>query len=434
MSHPPSTPCGADGSSPSPAPGTRFPGWKWALGGGLVLVLVQLGFTLTISAWQDSLGLQEAYDRLYQWDSVWYGHIVEKGYRSTIPPVWQDRDQSNVAFLPGYPWLAKGVQHLLGLRVETALLLTAQVCAWGFWTYLLLFFLRWRASLPLIVVAVVTLLSQPAAYYLVAGYAESLFLMTLLGFLYWSDEPGTIAWPLAALHGFLMTATRVVGLPLAFYPLLRLFRHNGTAERRTFGQFMRRAIAPSLVCASAALGTGLFLLYCHVRFGHWNLYMQTQAIGWKVKPDYLGIFNLSYVPMYLPIPPRNGPLINIVSQVSVPLIVASFLTMFFLEYRVARAHAQTAFAERLGFYLCGGIIFYISSSSAMDHYLQSMVRYAFCVQVLLVLACVHLLCRLPPLKRGTCAVLIAALVVVNAIAFGLQIWAVSLFTRGSWVA
>ena len=51
--------------------------------------------------------------------------------------------------------------------------------------------------------------------------------MALFGFMYWSNGEGRAAKCLAALHGFVMSATRIVGIPCAAYPVVRaVFRER----------------------------------------------------------------------------------------------------------------------------------------------------------------------------------------------------------------
>ena len=54
----------------------------------------------------------------------------------------------------------------------------------------------------------------PFSFFFGMVYTESLFLCSLLGFVYWSDEGSGRGLLLAALHGFVMTSTRLVGLPV----------------------------------------------------------------------------------------------------------------------------------------------------------------------------------------------------------------------------
>ena len=110
--------------------------------------------------------------------------------------------------------------------------MTAQVAAWGFWSYFFLFCQRWNLSPLLQFFGALSIAAHPAAFFLVAGYSESLFLMSLLGFIYWSSAEGRLAKFLAALHGFVMSATRIVGIPCAAFPVVREVCKNGWAAAR----------------------------------------------------------------------------------------------------------------------------------------------------------------------------------------------------------
>src|SRR5205085_9681747 len=103
---------------------------------------------------------------------------------------------------------------------ETALLIAAQLAAWGFWTYFFLFCKRWNVSPTLRFFGALSILAHPAAFFLIAGYSESLFLMALLGFIYCNGAENFSAKIWSSLHGLLMSATRVVGVACAAYPVL----------------------------------------------------------------------------------------------------------------------------------------------------------------------------------------------------------------------
>ena len=119
------------------------------------------------------------------------------------------------------------VGSIFHLNAYRALLLTAQLAALGFWFYFFLFCERWRLSPTLRFFGAVAIVAHPAAFYLIAGYSESLFLMSLVGFIYWSTAEGRSAKILAALHGFVMSATRIVGIPCALFPIVRAVFENG---------------------------------------------------------------------------------------------------------------------------------------------------------------------------------------------------------------
>src|SRR5246127_4964960 len=129
-------------------------------------------------------------------------NIVDRGFQTIVPPIdHKVMDVSNVAFFPAYPAIAALFRYGLNIDTGAALLITAQLAAWGFWSYFFLFCRRWNISSALQVCGALLILAHPAAFFLVAGYSESLFLMALLGFLYWSGVESRRARILAALHG-----------------------------------------------------------------------------------------------------------------------------------------------------------------------------------------------------------------------------------------
>src|SRR5947199_160809 len=88
--------------------------------------------------------------------------------------------------------------------VCAGLLITVQAAGWGFWTYFFLFGERWKLPPSWQLLGALAILAHPAAFFLVAAYSESLFLLALIGFLYWSSAQTKKARLLAAMHGVVM--------------------------------------------------------------------------------------------------------------------------------------------------------------------------------------------------------------------------------------
>src|SRR3954467_10333593 len=260
-----------------------------ALFAALLMTLAQIVVAVALLAPEGPLSYR--YSTLMQHDGYWFTNIVNRGYETTVPPInHKVMEVSNVAFFPAYPMIATALRHTLGLETDTALLLTAQAAAFAFWCYFFLLCERWNLSPTLRFFGALSIVAHPAAFFLVAGYSESLFLMALLGFIYWSSSPdGGRSKFWAALHGILMSGTRIVGVPCAAFPVVRSifsqpWRKSGSA-RAWFRQQLP-AIALMLV---ATMGAGLFFIYCQFRWGHWDMYMLTQAAGWGITPDYLAV-------------------------------------------------------------------------------------------------------------------------------------------------
>jgi Gpi18-like mannosyltransferase len=182
----------------------------------LAITLAQTAAALVVSIVAGNGSPESAYRAFCRRDGFMYATILSSGYRSTIPPTASvDFDNSNVAFFPGYPLAARWLRNALGesISFRAAMVLTAQVAAWAFWTYWLLFLRRWGVPSRLAALATTILALHPAAFFLVVAYSEALFLAASLGFLYWVTSSTTMRWPLAAAHGFVMTATRLGGAP-----------------------------------------------------------------------------------------------------------------------------------------------------------------------------------------------------------------------------
>jgi len=395
---------------------------------GLFVTLAQVFVAVALLAPEGSLSFR--YDTLIQHDSYWFANIIDRGYDTTVPPInHKMMEISNVAFFPGYPALAALLHYGLRLSTHGALLVTAQAAAWGFWSYFFLFCNRWNISPLLQFFGALGIVAHPAAFFLVAGYSESLFLMALFGFMYWSGVEGRAAKFLAILHGFVMSATRIVGIPCAAFPVVGAVTQAGWRGLRDVRSWARR-FAPALVATlGAILGAASFFFYCFVRWGRWDIYMLTQQAGWAIEPDYLAIFKgASY--RWL-VPALNNP--TQASQMAMTLGAALLIAVVLCELLPA-VRRRATWKTRIGFYFCGAIIYYLSVSGVACVQMESMLRYEFCLHALIVLAFVHFLHQLRAPSRLRRALGIATVGLFSAAGLAAQGWYIWNFTRGNWVA
>jgi hypothetical protein len=398
------------------------------LGAGLLVTLAQIFVAVCLMA--PSGPLWYRYSTLVQHDGYWFANIVARGYGTTVPPVNHKlMEVSNVAFFPAYPVIAGALHDFLHLSTANALLITAQMAAWGFWTYFFLFCARWQVSQPLQVFGALATVAHPAAFFLVAGYSESLFLMALAGFIYWSTAEGWAAKLLAALHGFTMSATRIVGIPCAAYPIVRRFLEDGWRKLSSARAFIRIHLPAIVLTFVSTLGAGAFFLYCQFRWGRWDLYMLTQEAGWAIEPDYLAIFKPASYRFILP--PPDDPVQA--SQLTVTLTLLLFATIALFEF-IPALRRQTAWPTRVGFYFCALVIYYVSIAGVASVQMESMLRYQFCVHALVVLAAMHYLRQVRMAPMVVRAIGMAAVALFVGIGFSVQGWYVWNFTRGNWVA
>ena len=171
---------------------TRLSRFLTPLLAGCAVTLLQVVMAVVLLAPEEPI--TERYSALVQHDSYWFMNIIDRGYQTIVPPIdHKVMEVSNVAFFPAYPAIAALVRNAFNISTDTALLITAQLAAWGFWTYFFLFCRRWKVARSLQISGTLLILANPAAFFLVAAYSESLFLMALLGFIYWSTAEGRAA-------------------------------------------------------------------------------------------------------------------------------------------------------------------------------------------------------------------------------------------------
>ena len=407
---------------------TRLPRFLTPLLAGCAVTLLQVIVAVALLAPEKPIS--ERYLALVQHDSYWFMNIIDRGYQTIIPPI--DRkimEVSNVAFFPAYPAVAVLVRNVFNVSTGTALLITAQFAAWGFWTYFFLFCLRWQIGPVLQICGTLLVVANPAAFFLVAAYSESLFLMALLGFVYWSTADGRTARILAAIHGMVMSATRVVGIVCAAFPLVRSAFQTGWRGLLKPHKWIREnGAAAGLTFIAACGGIGFFVL-CQLRWGHWDLYMLTQAAGWGIVPDYFAVIRPGNYRWIVPAP--NNPIE--VSQLSMTVGAMLFVAVALCEL-VPAMRRRAGLPVRSGIYFCAAAIYYISVSGVACVDMESMLRYEFSAYALIVLALLNFLrqFRTPPIwvrAFGT-----AAVALISAAGLCVQGWYIWNFTRGHWVA
>jgi hypothetical protein len=189
-----------------------------------------------------------------RWDSVPYLQIAEHGYGG---------EKGSPAFYPLYPWIVGGLGRVLGGHFVLAGILVSLIATLA--AFVLLYRLAAaRFDESTAARAVVYLAVFPAALFLQAVYAESLFLALALGaFLY--AERGR--WPAVGVLAGLALLTRPTAIALA--PPLALLAWRSEIRVRAFGSLL---IAPVLFLAfpivlHAQLGSATAFIHAE-RFWH----------------------------------------------------------------------------------------------------------------------------------------------------------------------
>jgi hypothetical protein len=194
----------------------------------------------------------------FSWDTQWYVNIAYNGY-GDMP--------KSVVFLPLYPLLIRATAALIGDYLLAALLVSF---AASFAALALLYQVAvdQTGSDRLARRTLVLLLAFPTAFFLLAGYTESLFLALVL--LAWLSTMRKW-YGLAGLAGFLASLTRTQGillaLPLAYLafwgnqPLrVTLCRLSDWRHLRDWRRLPLRDALPRLVAVSGPLlGSALYM-------------------------------------------------------------------------------------------------------------------------------------------------------------------------------
>ncbi|HEY6155024.1 MAG TPA: hypothetical protein VIW07_14890 [Candidatus Udaeobacter sp.] len=395
---------------------------------GCIVTISQVLMAMALLAPEKAIA--DRYSALVQHDSYWFINIVDRGYQTVLPPIdHKVMEISNVAFFPAYPAIAASIRKIFNISTGAALLITAQLAACGFWAYCFLFWKRWKVAPSLQICGTLLVLANPAAFFLIAGYSESLFLMALLGFIYWSTAEGRTAKVLASLHGVIMSATRIVGIVCAGFPVVRSVFQTGWRGLRNPLNWLRENRAAVGLTFVAACGGIAFFVLCQLRWGHWDLYMRTQAAGWGIVPDYLAVVRPeSY--RWL-VPALNDP--TEMSQLSMTLGAVLLVAIAICEL-IPPIRRKAGLPVRAGIYFCAVTIYYLSVSGVACVDMESMLRYEFSVYALIVLAFMNFLrqFRMPPMWVRAFGM--AAVALVSAAGLCVQGWYVWNFTRGHWVA
>ncbi|MDQ3956552.1 MAG: hypothetical protein M3285_13490 [Actinomycetota bacterium] len=203
-------------------------------------------------------GWSNAVTAFERWDALWFMRIAEDGYTE---------DDGSAAFFPAYPMAVRAVSTVMGGHPLPAALLISNAAFLG--ALILLYLLsRFEFNEQTARRAVLYASVFPTAFFFIAPYSESLFLLLALGSIL-SARLGK--WPAAGLLGALAAATRSIGIVLLPALLVEAFMQRRRGESR--GALLRRGSW----ALSAGLGTLLYLGYWKATSGSWLTPMSKQS-------------------------------------------------------------------------------------------------------------------------------------------------------------
>lgn len=207
-----------------------------------------------VPGWPDHTytpGAQNLVTSLEHQDALWFLRIADDGYRT---------DDASSAFFPGYPLSVRAISALLGGRPLAAGLLVSNV-AFLLALVLLYDLTRRERSDEAARRTVLYLCIFPTAFFLVAPYSESLFLLLAVATF---RQARLRRWPSAGIAGIAAAATRSLGVVLA--PALAVEALHQRREDRAAG--VRAKILVPLICSAAViLGLVAYLAFWRAASG-----------------------------------------------------------------------------------------------------------------------------------------------------------------------
>jgi len=185
----------------------------------------------------------------HRWDTGWYLKIAVKGYAP---------DDGSIIFAPLYPALIAAARVLVGDTLLGALLVTNVCCL----IYLIVFYklaLRETNSPAATHHALLALVTFPTAFYLLAGYTESPFLVFTAGVFLAARNKH---WWLTAVLAACASLTRLQGWIL-FFPLgwLAFMESPRFWQSGTWAERIKQAIPRLAAVGAAPLASLGFMLY-----------------------------------------------------------------------------------------------------------------------------------------------------------------------------
>ncbi|MEN9252050.1 MAG: hypothetical protein Q6L58_06400 [Thermostichales cyanobacterium BF3_bins_165] len=380
---------------------------------------------------------------LIQWDTYWYLGIIEHGYQFQGIEFPSHPHNNNVAFFPGYPIVVKLLSQVLPISPSLGVFVTAHLAYWGLWLYIFALWQQWHVKPRHQALAALTILSFPSSFFNILGYTESLFCLGMMGFLYWcffTPITSKIRWPLAILHGILMSSTRVFGIPVSFVPVLTyLLQHR----RKAWGKSLVFWLGLSMFSALGGIG---FLVYCQVRWGDALIYQQMQSQWWRMQADWLAFFNpltyfrWDYISQVSSLDKvwdnlttmRSGFLGGVLNQLTALLTVLTLVLLIVLEFYLRRKGWQL----RLPFHCTAWILAYLSITATAAAGLVSLIRYTLPTFLVIVMLLVHGITSLNPetCPRMAEKIYVTLALGLTILSFPLQLFLLWRFARGLWVA
>jgi Gpi18-like mannosyltransferase len=213
--------------------------------------------------WHDIQPSDNTFLRIWEkWDSIHYLSIMENGYSHFTP------EAMNTAFFPLYPLTSYLVNALIQNRTLSFLLVSN--LAFLFALFFLYKLVRLDEPENTARKTILYISVFPFSLFFAGAYTESLFLLNLCATFYYTR---TAQWGKATLFGFLLTATRLVGIAALPAIFLEYIRHQKEKDKTIDWNVLLFGIM--------GLGLVAYIAYTWIAFGNPLSIFESSKNGWN---------------------------------------------------------------------------------------------------------------------------------------------------------
>lgn len=237
-------------------------------------VVISMGGKAAIVPWTDPW---------LRWDALFYTSIAESGY------TFSTEVYSSAPFFPLYPTLVRFIAPVVG-GVQNAALWVSNLSLLGAMIALYALTRHETGRQDDGRRAIMYLILYPMACFFTAGYAESLFLLTTIGCMYFAR---TRRWIPAIIVGMLASVTRISGGLMLGVIWLEWASSHGVyltqIHKRTTWATLWNGWRSNGWVIVASLGIPLMLLsfmaYMNVQYGSWTAFVDAHA-AWRGQASF----------------------------------------------------------------------------------------------------------------------------------------------------
>ncbi len=403
--------------------------YKYLLSAALLLIF-PIGTGLFLVSWNP----QDEFPFItLQHDFNWFYKVVVIGYNVDKT----DSFQTNPAFAPGYPIIAYLLGRITSLTPQWALVITSWLSSLVFWIYFWRILISQQVPTTVLFVVTCSMALFPGSVFLSVGYAEPLYMATMLAFFYYSLKPVTLRnGILTTIFGTLMTASRISLVTIVVAPLL--YKITSRVKGLASSTFAYNLTLSTLPLIGATSGAVAFFIYCSIKFGHWDQYLISQKEGWGCAFDPSFIVSPTLWRIDLPSMHPEAAFLFEVDELSFFLAQCYWYLVLFLpciDFYLTKKSSLHIKSPRNVFYLTALILNVLYLGTKVNVAFTSMLRLLIAIHCCLLLATAMLLVELIQDKRWkTVHTYLWTIALITALSAGIYLICLKRYLLFLWVS